>query len=174
MGSHAGTYEISGDTITTTVLYAINPDLPGYSFQWTAEAMEGDSILATVLDEEGNASNTVPLIKLVDATKENTSSIESYEGVLQYTDPMQGLAFGFEGYFIYLGGTADTAMDFNAGTYTIDNDIITSSVEYSFVPQRIGTSLRWMEGQSTVDTRVYNMLNEADEVISSGKSLRLR
>lgn len=174
MVSHAGTYEISGDTITNTVLYATNPDMPGYSFKWTAKALEGDSVQITTFDDEGNANNPFKSIKLLDATKENTSSFEAYEGVFQYTAPNQGLAIDFEGYFIYLGGTSDTTMNFNAGIYAVDNDIVTSSIEYSFNPNRIGTAMRWMAGQGEGDTLVYDMLDAEDEVISSGKSLRLK
>lgn len=174
MVAHAGTYEISGDTVTTSILFATKPVKPGGSFRWTASALEGDSILASVFDEEGNVRRTVRSIKLKDATKENTSSFEAYEGIFQYTAPMQGLAIDFEGYFIYLGGTSDTTMDFNSGAYTVDNEIVSSSIEYSFDPQRIGTTLRWMAGQSTVDTLVYQMLNDDNEVTSSGKSLRLK
>lgn len=174
MISHGGTYEIASDTVTIKILFATNTGLSGGSFQFTAEALEADSVLSTVFDAEGNASYTVKTKKLVDATNENTTSYKPYEGVFQYIDPLQGLAIGFEGYYIYLGGSTDTTMDFNSGTYTVENDILTNTNEYALDPMAIGTTMRWTPGQGEGDTLLYHILDDAGEVISTGRSLRLK
>jgi hypothetical protein len=51
MTGDAGTYEISGDTVTNTVIYSTDPERIGQVYLWTPEAMSGDTLTYVVMNE---------------------------------------------------------------------------------------------------------------------------
>lgn len=53
MTSHAGTYVISGDVVTHTVLYHTDPGQVGDVFSWKVESISGDTISFVTMDESG-------------------------------------------------------------------------------------------------------------------------
>lgn len=56
MTSHAGTYVISGDVVTHTMLYHTNPERVGDVFSWKIESMAGDTISYVTMDEAGEVT----------------------------------------------------------------------------------------------------------------------
>jgi len=53
MTSHAGTYVISGDVVTHTVLFHTDPDQVGTVFSWKVESTSGDTVTFVTMDETG-------------------------------------------------------------------------------------------------------------------------
>ena len=53
MTSHAGTYVISGDVATHTVLFHTDPDQVGTVFSWKIESTSGDTVTVVTMDETG-------------------------------------------------------------------------------------------------------------------------
>ena len=56
MTGEAGTYEISGDTVTNTVLYSTDPERIGLVYRWTTESMTADTVAYVVMNEAGEVT----------------------------------------------------------------------------------------------------------------------
>lgn len=61
--AHTGTYEVSDDTVTNTVVYSSIEAMVGYQFKWTADSFEKDTITITTYDMKGNPGRTVKAVK---------------------------------------------------------------------------------------------------------------
>ena len=69
---------------------------------------------------------------------ETKSSNKQIEGVFQYLPPLQGQAIMIDNYFSFVGGSSDSTMITEAGTYVESNDTIYNKVLYSSNPKLIG------------------------------------
>ena len=56
MVSEAGTYEVSGDTVTNTVVYSSDTALVGRVFKWTVASFVDDTVAFVVLNADGEVT----------------------------------------------------------------------------------------------------------------------
>ncbi len=56
MTGEAGSYVISGDTVTNTVLFSSDPDRVGLVYKWTPVATSGDTLTYDVMNEAGEVT----------------------------------------------------------------------------------------------------------------------
>lgn len=64
MYAHAGTYTESNDTITNSILFALNHKRVGSQIRWTSEAIQGDTLQWFTFKESGEISATGYSLKL--------------------------------------------------------------------------------------------------------------
>lgn len=170
----AGRYEISGDTIFSTVLYATNPDIVGNTFMWRTERHSGDTVKLSVFNNEGEVTYETTYIKKIDANVDNLNFTNSCDGVFQYLPPRQGLGIDFESFWVYLGGKSDTTMYAHAGTYIENNDTITNTILFAMNHRSVGNKFRWTFEPKHGDTLQWFTYDKSGEVASSGYSLKLK
>ena len=174
MYCHAGTYEISGDTITNKVLHAFNPEQRGNTFSWMSKLLPGDTIVVNGIDSDGNITQTVKSIKKINANKTNLSAMKDYEGIFQYFDLLQGQAILFGGYYAFLYGNSDTTMYAHAGTYKSLNDTITNKILFAKNPETMGSEFRWTSESIIGDTATYVIVDNQGKEVDRGRSLKIK
>lgn len=64
MVSQAGTYELSGDTVTNTVTYCTDRTQVGTAYRWTPISWSGDTATYAILTEKGAIATTGRAIKV--------------------------------------------------------------------------------------------------------------
>jgi hypothetical protein len=64
MTGEAGTYGISGDTVTNTVAYSTDPEGVGRVYMWTPESTSGDTLAYVVMSQAGEVTGRGRSIKL--------------------------------------------------------------------------------------------------------------
>jgi hypothetical protein len=104
------------------------------------------------------------------------TSVNWLEGIYEYVPPLRGQSIAGEGRFVFLYGPADGSgpMTGDAGTYQISGDTVTNTVVYSTIPVEIGLVYRWTPEATSGDTLTYAVMNEAGEVTSRGRSIKVR
>jgi hypothetical protein len=64
MTGEAGTYRISGDTVTNTVAYSTDPEGMGRVYMWTPESTSGDTLAYVVMSQAGEVTSRGRSIKV--------------------------------------------------------------------------------------------------------------
>ena len=101
------------------------------------------------------------------------SNQSQYEGIFEYIEPYDGFAINWGDRYIYLFTNPEGALVGNAGTLSFKEDIVTSSNEYSNIPENIGTNFKWKSEILPGDTVKFYLLNDNDEVAATGMSKRI-
>lgn len=98
-----------------------------------------------------------------------------FEGVFEYLPPQVGRGVNLNGRFVYLIGSADGTGPVwaQSGTYTASGDTITNTITAATDRATVGTGYRWTYVASG-DTLEYRILNDAGQVTSRGRSLKVR
>lgn len=174
MYCHAGTYTVSGDTITNEVLFAFDPTQLGTVFNWKSKLISGDTIVAEVFDKEGNITQTAKSIKKLSADKASQESLKDYEGIFRYVDRLQGQSIMYGGYHVFLYGNSDSTMYAHAGTYISENDTVTNKILYAKNPETVGNEFSWTTESIIGDTATYALVNNKGEVTGRGRSLKIK
>ncbi|TRX72537.1 hypothetical protein [Carboxylicivirga sp. M1479] len=65
MYCHSGIYKTSGEIITNTILFAPKAEDVGRSFQWKVLSLSGKTLLAAILDADGNILHKVRSLQKV-------------------------------------------------------------------------------------------------------------
>lgn len=64
MEYNSGTYEVSNDTITNTVMYSNNEKMIGYKFKWKIDSINGDTVSITTFEMDGKVSGHFSSLKI--------------------------------------------------------------------------------------------------------------
>lgn len=64
MEAISGTYEISNDTATNTVLYSNNEKMVGYKFKWKLDSINGDTVSFVTFNMNGEETERFKALKI--------------------------------------------------------------------------------------------------------------
>lgn len=64
MEAITGTYEISNDTATNTVLYSNNEKMVGYKFKWKLDSINGDTVSFVTFNMNGEETERFKALKI--------------------------------------------------------------------------------------------------------------
>jgi hypothetical protein len=98
------------------------------------------------------------------------------EGVFEYTGGLMGQSIMTGGRYVFLYGPADGSgpMTSHAGTYVIEGDVVTHTIQYHTDPDVVGDVFSWKVEATAADTITYVTMDEAGEVTGRGRSIRVR
>lgn len=186
MFCQGGTYTASGDTVTYTTKYSSNPEFIGTTITWTADFMGEDSIKVTIFDdnakgeikdnlrdEGGTILSELYNIRIAKVDEQAVSQMMEWEGVYTYTPPRKAMGIVFGGYILY-GGQIGSGASGTAATYEHKNDTVTVKRLYTLDPNKKGTGFRWINESINGDTLNWATINNADEIMSRGKSVYIK
>ncbi len=173
MFCEGGSYQISGETITNTILFDTDSNNVGNIYQWKVELSEGDTAKVTLFDKDGNISQTLKSVRKV-SPAEIKNQMMDIEGFFQYLPPNQGISTNLAGYYIFLFGQSNDTMIANAGTYKNQNDTITCQYLFSTDPQLVGGEFRWINPSTVGATFTYAVLDDMGEITATGQCERIK
>jgi len=171
----AGTYTMQDSIITCNLLFGKKPSDTGTSFRFTF-TFKGDTAIFHVLNEDGEIAGTGATLRLKQSAVPN-----DLIGVYQPTGDLEGLSAMTEDYFIYAfrskhePAPADAtdyyekeykSLSIDAGTYTLQDSIVTCNLMFARNRAYVGTSFQWTYSVKG-DTIVSSLLNENGEVIGT-------
>jgi hypothetical protein len=170
----AGTWTQEDSIVTCTYLFAKNPSLVGKTFRFTYNS-EGDNFSYHVLNENNERIGGGSTIRLKQSNTPN-----DLIGVYQYTGEEEGICAMTEDYFIFTGrnknrfsmvDSTDAYINkyksilLQAGTYTMQDSIVTSKLLFDKNPSYQGTSYRWAYSFKVKEDRLAaGFVNENGEV----------
>ncbi|MBK3516119.1 hypothetical protein [Carboxylicivirga marina] len=172
MYCHSGIYKTSGEIITNTILFSPKSEDIGKSFQWKVLSLSGDTLLAAVLDDDGNIVNKVRSLKKVAADDHLIQQMNEFEGTFNYVPPLTGQGIMLQGYYVYMANDNEGNNMGHGGTYIQNQDTFTNMKLYN-INKTINSELRWI-GKMKEDTIVWAVINDANQKTWQGYSLKIR
>ena len=114
-------------------------------------------------------------------TQQNKTN--SIKGVWEYVsddvlDEVKGMSFFTDSHFAFVvnfkNDTTASASQIlaHAGSYVLQDSIVTATINHSHNPALIGQNLRWIHNSSGI-TATYKVLDKTGKIVESGKVKRL-
>ena len=170
----AGTWTMQDSIITCNLLFGKNPSAAGTSFRFTF-TLKGDTAVFHVLNKNGEVTGKGTTLKL-----KQSNATNDIVGVYKYTGSEEGMCIMTEDYFIFTGRNKNKFSEVDstdpyinkyksillqAGTYTMQDSIVTSKLLFDKNPSNQGASYRWAYSfKVKEDTLAAGFVNENGEV----------